>query len=289
MTEQADGEPGKQPASIRKIEANRQNALKSTGPKTPRGKAYSRRNAIKHGLFAREQVDFNLLGESSKEYDELLNDLIDAYEPVGRAEELEVERIALCWWKLKRVSRHENSVTRIAVRHVSKEELARQEYCRTLDKLEDAIILGLENAKNEMEATGDVPQGFKERIFAIRPGLEAFWPIIERAAEDGLKKLDVSKMYEELSPDEQSSSLEWFTVVCAIAFFKEMRKVRTTGVMEVAVAQHLIPDRNDLDRILRYETAIERNLGRALDRLERLQRRRRGEPVLPPVSVRLTQ
>jgi hypothetical protein len=31
----------KRPVSVRKVEANRQNALKSTGPKTPRGKAYS--------------------------------------------------------------------------------------------------------------------------------------------------------------------------------------------------------------------------------------------------------
>ncbi len=38
--------------SPRKIAANRQNALKSTGPKTPQGKAYSRTNALKHGLFA---------------------------------------------------------------------------------------------------------------------------------------------------------------------------------------------------------------------------------------------
>jgi hypothetical protein len=58
--------------------------------------------------------------------------------------------------------------------------------------------------------------------------------------------------------------------------------------MEVALAQHAIPDRDALDRILRYETAIERNLGRALNRLERLQRRRKGEPIPPPVSVRLT-
>jgi hypothetical protein len=44
-----------------------------------------------------------------------------------------------------------------------------------------------------------------------------------------------------------------------------------------------------LSKMLRYETAMERNLGRALDRLERRQRRRRGEPVPPPLRVRLTQ
>jgi len=41
--------------------------------------------------------------------------------------------------------------------------------------------------------------------------------------------------------------------------------------------------------VLRCEAAIERSLNRAVDRLERLQRRRKGEPVMPPVNVRLTQ
>jgi hypothetical protein len=39
--------------SQRKLNANRKNALKSTGPKTARGKAHSRRNAFTHGLTAK--------------------------------------------------------------------------------------------------------------------------------------------------------------------------------------------------------------------------------------------
>ena len=55
------------------------------------------------------------------------------------------------------------------------------------------------------------------------------------------------------------------------------------------MGQHVIPNREALDKILRYKTTSDRSLGRALDRLERLQRRRRGDPVLSPVSVRLTR
>src|SRR6266550_9513837 len=38
--------------SYRQIEANRRNALKSTGPKTEAGKQLSRCNAVRHGLTA---------------------------------------------------------------------------------------------------------------------------------------------------------------------------------------------------------------------------------------------
>ena len=42
--------------SDRKAAANRQNALKSTGPKTPEGKAAVRHNALKHGLLAEQEL-----------------------------------------------------------------------------------------------------------------------------------------------------------------------------------------------------------------------------------------
>jgi hypothetical protein len=38
--------------SYRQVEANRRNALKSTGPRTEAGKQVSRRNALRHGLTA---------------------------------------------------------------------------------------------------------------------------------------------------------------------------------------------------------------------------------------------
>ena len=49
-----------------------------------------------------------------------------------------------------------------------------------------------------------------------------------------------------------------------------------------------LPDAAGMDRILRYETTIQRQLDRALERLERLQRKRKGEHVPAPVEVHLT-
>src|ERR1035441_9117633 len=102
--------------SQRKLKANRENARKSTGPKTPSGKASSRRNAIKHGLFVSHRTDFVALDENPQEYEDLLNGLWSQHQPAGEGEEVEVERIALCYWRLKRAWRHENAVNLVARR-----------------------------------------------------------------------------------------------------------------------------------------------------------------------------
>src|SRR6266567_9478057 len=43
--------------SLRQLEANRRNALRSTGPRTENGKQQSRRNALKHGLTAETVIE----------------------------------------------------------------------------------------------------------------------------------------------------------------------------------------------------------------------------------------
>src|SRR3954454_20270352 len=51
------------PCSPKQIEANRQNAQKSTGPKTASGKQRSSRNATTHGIYCQHLV---LPGESQQ-------------------------------------------------------------------------------------------------------------------------------------------------------------------------------------------------------------------------------
>ena len=54
-------------ASARKAQANRQNALQSTGPRRLRGKNLSRRNALKNGLFARVLVVDSLIKREDRQ------------------------------------------------------------------------------------------------------------------------------------------------------------------------------------------------------------------------------
>lgn len=50
--EKTDALKGKRSISERKLQANRDNAKRSTGPRTDAGKAISRRNALKHGILS---------------------------------------------------------------------------------------------------------------------------------------------------------------------------------------------------------------------------------------------
>ncbi len=63
----------KKPISDARLRANRQNAKKSTGPKTARGKGYSRRNAVKHGLLLKRL----LFSDDGEPINEELHDLYD--------------------------------------------------------------------------------------------------------------------------------------------------------------------------------------------------------------------
>jgi len=87
-------------ASEKQIAANRRNALKSTGPRTPEGKAAVRLNALRHGLRARTVV---LPGEDRAEFHQLCEDLEREWQPLTRTEQFYLEQMAVAQWKLTRM------------------------------------------------------------------------------------------------------------------------------------------------------------------------------------------
>jgi hypothetical protein len=96
-------------ATERQIAANKRNAQKSTGPTTEIGRANSSRNALKHGLTA-EQVTIE--GEQARDFEAFRDDILESLRPQGAIEEQLAERVALCWWRLRRVYRMEVAIAK---------------------------------------------------------------------------------------------------------------------------------------------------------------------------------
>lgn len=90
--------------SDRQIAANRRNAQRSTGPRTPEGRDRSSRNAQTHGVLS-ERVTTD--EEGDRLYQAMLNDLMVEYEPRSQTEALLVERLANLFWRERRLVRSE--------------------------------------------------------------------------------------------------------------------------------------------------------------------------------------
>ncbi len=87
-------------ATEKQIAANRRNAQKSTGPKTPEGKARVSRNALRHGLAAEHTV---IDGEDPDEFAEFKADFYDHLQPQGPVEAHLVHEIVSAAWRLRRI------------------------------------------------------------------------------------------------------------------------------------------------------------------------------------------
>jgi hypothetical protein len=97
--------------SLKQIEANRRNALKSTGPRTEEGKDRVSRNALRHGLTAETVIEPLEDPEDYKLFEEAIASEYDAESAVER--EL-VLRLTSLLWRLRRASAIEATLFALA-------------------------------------------------------------------------------------------------------------------------------------------------------------------------------
>ena len=99
----------KKKITTKQLLANRENAKKSTGPKTSHGKAAASNNATKHGLLALENV---LDGESQRKFNILERAMMTELAPQGEMERILVSRIVTLVWRLRRITHVEQDMMR---------------------------------------------------------------------------------------------------------------------------------------------------------------------------------
>ena len=110
-------------ASAAQIAANRRNAPKSTGPKTPEGKAVVAENALCHGLRSERAVIFD---ESAEELAVFGAGIRRALAPADEYEAALVDRIIHIEWRLRRAWRIEAAAIDDAAAIADRERLAQR-------------------------------------------------------------------------------------------------------------------------------------------------------------------
>jgi hypothetical protein len=317
----------KPPVSERKIVANRKNALRSTGPKTLRGKRNVSRNAIKHGILAREVVLTAGDGEESQEdFDALIEDLENYYQPVGVVEELLVQAIAAALWRKARILRAESGEIRLRLDAAEAErmrrnsdkgnfDLALQEMgwrlhnpenqtdqkASTMDRwsvmqvaqsnlrehpsgLEYLMAL-LRGAKSQIQSDGYISQELRKKIFSTVCLLDYTLALTCVNAGPGRAEMKDPSSTTELSNADVVAILE--NRLEGFAARKEYVVERERLAEDAEARSFSLPSASVTDKLQRYEAHVDRQLSRTMDQLERLQRRRKGENVPPPLNINL--
>jgi hypothetical protein len=282
---------------------------KATGPRTQQGKERSKHNAVKHGIFSKVVL---LKGESQTEFDALLSGLRDDRQPVGTLEELLVEKLAALVWRNRRLFIAECAEIRARAEFVEWDEKERQrEKTATLPQLScnGGLIRQIANPEAlqgcldlliELKINVGV-KGFDpdhDNIILVKvyggPDKEAwrqtiyhlyFYYLTTSVAPDaerqqkGFPSPQDSKDYFLAELDEEIERLRKYkmeqeTILLAKAKMESLRQN--------------VPDTPQLDRLLRYETSLERSIERTLNQLERSQRMRLGRPVPPSINLTIT-
>jgi hypothetical protein len=131
--------------------ANKQNAKKSTGPKSRRGKEFSRRNALKHGILAH---DLLVEGESAVELERLLQETLLDYRPVGACEYFQVEIIFDSMCELMRCRRAKVGVVNKALLQCRFEDEITQSFCTPPFQQTQEQLAKLSEIEKDLDSKG---------------------------------------------------------------------------------------------------------------------------------------
>ncbi len=283
---------------------------KATGPRTPQGKERSKHNAVTHGIFSKVVV---LKGEPQAEFNGLLNGLRNDLQPTGTLEELLVEKLAALFWRKRRLLIAEGAEIRASSEFVewNGQERQRQEAARLPQ-------LSCNGGLIRQIANPQALQGCLDLLVELKEGIEedGFDPEYDRVIlvklygrydkeEDWQKTLfnsyliwrntslasDEERQQEGFaSPQESKDNFlgELNEEIKRLGKYKKEQETILSAKLKLESLRQNVPDAPQLDRLLRYETSLERSIERTLNQLERLQRMRLGQPVPPPINLNIT-
>jgi hypothetical protein len=292
---------------------NRTNQLAAGGPRTEAAKMRSSKNALKFGIFSRATL---LKSESRSKYQSLLEGLWATFQPEGKLEELLVEKLGTNVWRYRRLLISEcaeiRKTTELPPIEFPSTDVDVREYIKSLgtSSLTESMISRISDPdvfERCIEMLSELMQQIKENGFSEENDMFVLEKIYGETDENNTRRTLKDKWsacYATACVTEEERTREGYAtpemckqrILRAIsAEIKQLRRDRVNRDLiaskrrMVECLRQSVPDTPGLDRLLRYESSLERSFDRTLNQLERLQRIRRGQPLPPRLDVKITE
>lgn len=288
----------------KQIEANKQNASLSTGAVTEEGKAIVSKNAVKHGIFTNDLVISAGDGkESEDEYNQLLENLIESLKPNGQMEHLLVEKIAIDTWRLRRVLRFETGSIRQTLDTVvydyynntgsysfckreTNEELQqkineKQKWLSWAAELSYTIKKGAVKFDEPVWRIGELECDVEDLLYVVIRSIEGEVLTVQERDLYEMRELTFKQQYEIIK---RAGYTEEDIAAELVSYFEqetkehqqeiydlERQKLKNELAEDVGKKIHSLPSIENIGKIMRYETTIQKSIFQNLALLKKLQ------------------
>lgn len=267
----------------KKIESNRKNAQKSTGPRSKAGKAIVNQNARTHGLLSSNLI---IEGESQKDFLQLMSRLNQEFQPVGVVEHALVERVAISFWRQCRLVTAESAKLSFNRQNIGQTEV--NEVVQALN-LKYNKYKNLKALENDLEKKDPVTLSNERKLWIslitrkVAYGKDPFSQLPAVVQKELLEiwKIDASEVNSYVKK-EYGSWLVMFNFFLDLAeSLIEERRILEMSML--ILKNQIIPSQTDL--LIRYQTALDNDLYKALKVLREAQAWRESKNIITVAPV----
>ena len=263
-------------------------------PKSNVGAALTAFNAVQHGLTAQAPVIPGV--ESPEEWEAHRAAMLDALQPQGHFELRLAERIASLDWRLQRVARYECQAVAASRERVEYDLFQKRQWGDEPKSIGEADAQ-VDDARRCLRILGRLIKAPPESPLPATDVSAILQVLADRADGDADKFYDdidlppdgvrtagaLVAIFEALSERDSEAFTETLaqtiSAARAIVSGREHDRVSIGEELDRMRRERLLPDGPTLDRLIRYETALNRMLHQASSQLEAAQARRAGAPI----------
>lgn len=242
---------------------------------------------MKHGIFSKVVL---LEWEPRAEFDSLRNGLRDDLEPEGTLEDLLVDKLVALVWRHRRLI-----VTEGAVIQQGTESLDAKQGAPVQKKASPTVLEirldHFETLRSQIERDGFQERDNKGMLLRCQGSCGVDTAVERKLLDLYSLCLNSSRSNASVGASSGLSSPKECADTFLNALNQEIEYLKFSKNERARMNVELLRGNimyAQLDRLLRYESNFERAFDRILNQLERLQRIRKGQPVLPTLDVNVT-